>query len=65
MNSLNELVVTVNRLEGSVKVSHVNTQQQRLSALAALPCNISWHFRLPVFCLGDDTKLCFWKISPK
>lgn len=65
VNSTGELVASVNRLEGCVKVSLISTQQQRLSMPVLLPTNITWHYKLPIFCVGADQKLCFGKVSPK
>ncbi|KAK5643283.1 hypothetical protein RI129_007128 [Pyrocoelia pectoralis] len=65
INGTGELVAFVNRLEGFVKVALINSQQQRLCASLDLPTSLSWHFRLPLLCVANDNKLCFWKISNK
>ncbi|KAF5285623.1 hypothetical protein FQR65_LT13104 [Abscondita terminalis] len=62
INSSGELLASVNKLEGCLKVSLVNSQQQRLLVNVKLPSNIAWHFRLPLLCIGDDNKLCMWNI---
>lgn len=58
-----ELLAAVNQMNSMFKVIHVPTLQQRLSAKVGLPTRMTWHYRFPVVCLGDDTKLCFWKIT--
>ncbi|KAB0800098.1 hypothetical protein PPYR_07978 [Photinus pyralis] len=65
INATGELVAFVNRLEGYVKVAMVNSQQQRLCASLDLPTSLTWHFRLPLLCVANDNKLCFWKVSNK
>lgn len=60
-----ELLAAVNSLDGSLKVVHTLTQTLKLSASLSLPSNVQWHFYYPLVCVGDDSKLCFWKISSK
>ncbi|XP_065158113.1 nucleoporin Nup37 [Atheta coriaria] len=64
-SALGELVAAVNKLEGSLKVVHIHTLQQRLNVPIQLPTNVTWHSRLPVLCVGDDRRLCFWKVKSK
>lgn len=64
-NTTGELIATVNKLEGSIKVLHAKSQQEQLTSMALLPSNISWHYRLPIFCLADDGKVSLWKVSQK
>ncbi|ENN79592.1 nucleoporin Nup37 [Dendroctonus ponderosae] len=58
-----ELLAAVNSLDGSLKVLHTTTQCLKLNVSVTLPTNVQWHFHYPLVCIGDDTKLCFWKIS--
>lgn len=58
---LGELVAAVNSLEGTFKVVDANSQQPRLLVKVNQPTNVAWHFRYPLVCLGDDTKLYFWR----
>ncbi|XP_060530158.1 nucleoporin Nup37 [Cylas formicarius] len=58
-----ELYATVNSLEGSLKVFHIKTQTIKLSVSVCLPTNIQWHYHYPLICVGDDSKLCFWKVN--
>ncbi|KAJ8964037.1 hypothetical protein NQ314_005177 [Rhamnusium bicolor] len=58
-----ELIAGVNSLDGSLKIIHVKSQALKLTASVTLPTNVCWHYRSPVVCIGDDTKLCFWKVS--
>ncbi|XP_018324685.1 nucleoporin Nup37 isoform X1 [Agrilus planipennis] len=58
-----ELVATMSQLEGTLKVTNVQSQHQRLSAQISLASNISWHFRLPFVCVGVDNNLMFWKVT--
>lgn len=58
-----ELLAAVNQMDSVLKVVHMPTLQQRLSAKVVLPTKITWHYRFPLVCLGDDTKLCFWKVT--
>ncbi|XP_066252618.1 nucleoporin Nup37 [Euwallacea similis] len=58
-----ELVAAVNSLDGSLKAVHTITQSLKLTASVSLPTNVQWHLHYPVVCVGDDTKLCFWKIT--
>ncbi|KAJ8972533.1 hypothetical protein NQ317_013848 [Molorchus minor] len=60
-----ELVAAVNSLDSSLKIVHVKTQAVKLTATVTLPTNVCWHYRYPIVCIGDDTKLCFWKVSGK
>lgn len=62
---MSDLIGLVNRLAGTLKVVRMQNQQLKVCAKVNIPTNISWHFRLPYICLGDDTKLCFWKIISK
>ncbi|KAF5302276.1 hypothetical protein FQA39_LY10315 [Lamprigera yunnana] len=62
INSFGELVASVNRLEGCAKVSLISSQQQRLMMPIKLATSATWHFRLPILCIPDDSKLCFWNI---
>ncbi|XP_022901719.1 nucleoporin Nup37 [Onthophagus taurus] len=64
-NMSGEFLAIVNKLENSIKVFHVQTQQERLNATLSSPTNITWHFRYPLICVGDDRKLNFWKIPGK
>lgn len=57
-----DLIASVNHLDSVLKVVHVPTLQQRLSAKVVLPTKINWHYRFPFVCLGDDNKLRFWKV---
>ncbi|KAK4886425.1 hypothetical protein RN001_002696 [Aquatica leii] len=63
INSSGELIASVNPLEGCLKVSLFNSQQQRLLVPVKLPTNVTWHFRLPLLCIADDNKLYFWSVS--
>ncbi|VEN59338.1 unnamed protein product [Callosobruchus maculatus] len=58
-----ELVAAVNSLDSSMKIIHVKSQTVKLTASVALPTNITWHYRYPLVCLGDDYRLCFWKTA--
>ncbi|CAH0560041.1 unnamed protein product [Brassicogethes aeneus] len=58
-----ELLAATNSLEGTLKVVHVKSQATKLAANLTLPTNVSWHYRYPLVCVGDDRKLCFWKVS--
>ncbi|GJQ77428.1 hypothetical protein Trydic_g20826 [Trypoxylus dichotomus] len=60
-----ELIAVLNKLENSLKVIHVQTQQERLNVKLSLPSNITWHLRIPIICGSDGDKLNFWKIVPK
>ncbi|XP_050301561.1 nucleoporin Nup37 [Anthonomus grandis grandis] len=60
-----ELVAAVNNLDGSLKVVHTVTQHQKLNVSLSLPSNVQWHYHYPIVCVGDDMKLCFWKVSTK
>lgn len=61
---LGDLVATVNSLASCVKVTQLQNGQTKLDAKVMLPTNVTWHFRLPLICVGDDRTLCFWKINP-
>nr|CAH7764685.1 unnamed protein product [Callosobruchus chinensis] len=58
-----ELVAAVNSLDSSMKIIHVKSQTVKLTASVALPTNVTWHYRYPLVCLGDDYRLCFWKTA--
>lgn len=58
-----ELIATVNSLDGSLKVVHTTTQTLKLSSNVVLPTNVQWHYHYPIVCVGDDTRLCFWRIN--
>lgn len=60
-----EHLAAVNSLEGSLKVLRTLTQNVKLNVTLSLPTNVEWHYRYPLVCIGDDSKLCFWKISSK
>lgn len=60
-----ELVAVLNKLENSVKVFHVQSQQERLNVKLTLPSNITWHLRMPLICTSDGDNLLFWKVVPK
>src|SRR5215510_7506753 len=62
---IGDLVAAANKLENSLKVIHVSTLQERLNAKVSLPSNIAWHSSMPLVCIGDDYKLCFWKVATK
>lgn len=62
---LGEMVASVNILEGLLKVSHTQSHQQLLNTRVSLPTNLAWHYRYPLVCTGDDTKLLFWKVLSK
>lgn len=58
-----ELLAAVNSLDGTLKVLHTTTQNLKLNVSLTLPTNVQWHFHYPLVCVGDDSKLCFWKVS--
>ncbi|XP_028132214.1 nucleoporin Nup37 [Diabrotica virgifera virgifera] len=58
-----ELVAAVNSLDSTLKVFHVRSQAVKLTAGLTLPTNVCWHYRYPLICVGDDFKLCFWKVT--
>ncbi|CAG9856616.1 unnamed protein product [Phyllotreta striolata] len=60
---LGELVAGINNLDQMLKVFHVKSESIKLSASVTLPSNICWHYRYPLVCIGDDSKLCFWKVT--
>lgn len=60
-----ELLASVNSLDGSLKVIHTMTQSLKLNATVTLPTNVQWHYHYPIVCVGDDTKLCFFKVNSK
>lgn len=60
-----ELIAVVNSLDGSLKIVHVKSQAVKLTAGVTLPTNVCWHYRYPLVCVGDDSKLCFWKVSAR
>lgn len=62
---VNELIGVVNQLDATLKVLHIPTMQERLNVQVCLPSNLTWHFRFPIVCIGDDGRLCFWKVSHK
>ncbi|CAH1159790.1 unnamed protein product [Phaedon cochleariae] len=57
-----ELVAAVNSLDSNLKIIHVKSQTVKLTAAVSLPTNVCWHYRFPLVCVGDDFKLCFWKV---
>ncbi|XP_030763633.1 nucleoporin Nup37 [Sitophilus oryzae] len=57
-----ELLAAVNSLDGTIKVIHTLTQTVRLTANVSLPSNLEWHYHYPIVCIGDDSKLCFWRV---
>lgn len=61
-SSQGEFIASVNCLDNSLKVLHLKSQTVKLSATVTLPTNVSWHYRHPLFCIGDDDNLCFWKV---
>ncbi|KAL1490013.1 hypothetical protein ABEB36_013927 [Hypothenemus hampei] len=58
-----ELLAAVNSLDGSLKVVHTTTQTLKLNARVFLPTNVQWHYHFSILCVGDDAKLCFWKLK--
>ncbi|XP_023011543.1 nuclear pore complex protein Nup37 [Leptinotarsa decemlineata] len=60
-----ELIAAVNSLDRTLKIVHVRSQAGKLTASVTLPTNVCWHYRYPLVCIGDDYKLCFWKVSAK
>lgn len=60
---LGNLVATVNCLSSTLKVTQLQNGQTKLDVQAMLPTNCTWHFRLPIVCIGNDRNLCFWKID--
>lgn len=57
-----EYLALTNSLEGYLKIIHVNTQQQKISAKLKLLTNPSWHYKYPLLCVPDGGKLNFWKL---
>lgn len=62
-NQEGNMVAVINSLSFNLKVTHLQSNQMKLNVPVLLPTNVSWHFRLPVVCVGDDRHLCFWKID--
>ena len=60
---LGNLVASVNKLDNSLKIIHINSQEQRLHVGVVCPTNVTWHFRQLLVCVGDDSMLRFWKVS--
>lgn len=64
-NSSGELVATLSLVGGVLKVSHVLSKVVLLSANIKLPTGLTWHQRLPIVTIADDTKICCWKLIAK
>lgn len=60
---LGNLVATVNSLASCMKVTQLQNGHTKLNTSVLLPTNATWHFRLPIVCIGDDRTLCFWRID--
>lgn len=53
-SGLNELIGSLNNLEGTLKVCKLGSSQQIIfSTTVNLPSNFCWHFKYPIICLGD------------
>lgn len=63
-NQEGNLVAIMCPLAFNFKVFQLQNSQLKLNVPVLLPTNVTWHFRLPVVCIGDDRDLCFWKIDP-
>jgi len=58
-------IATVGQSDLQLKVTHVKSKHPALTALLQLVGGLTWHFRLPYVCAGNDRKLCFWKVATK
>ncbi|PSN45603.1 Nucleoporin Nup37 [Blattella germanica] len=58
-------VATVGRPDMQLKVTHIKSKQPVLTASLQLIGGLTWHFRLPYVCVGNDRKLCLWKVATK
>lgn len=62
-NQDGNLIAVVNSLSFNLKVIQHENNQIKLNTQVTLPTNVTWHFRLPLVCVGDDRHLCFWKVE--
>lgn len=57
------LVATLGRPENTVKITNLKSKQPILSAKLKLPGGLSWHYKLPYICAGNDRELYFWRVN--
>ncbi|XP_046673013.1 nucleoporin Nup37 [Homalodisca vitripennis] len=58
-------IATVGRPDNTLKVTHVNMKHPVCNATMTLAGGLSWTFRLPYVCVGQDRSVCFWRVSTK
>ncbi|XP_069685180.1 nucleoporin Nup37 [Periplaneta americana] len=58
-------IATVGQPDLQLKITHIKTKHPVLTASLQLIGGLTWHFRLPYVCVGNDRKLCLWKVATK
>lgn len=60
-----QYIATVGQADLQLKVTYIKSKHPALTASLQLVGGLTWHFRLPYVCVGNDRKLCFWKVATK
>nr|CAD7195511.1 unnamed protein product [Timema douglasi] len=58
-------IATIGQPKHQLKITHLASPHPILVTNLQLTGGLTWHYRLPYVCVGNDRKLCMWKISTK
>nr|CAD7263576.1 unnamed protein product [Timema shepardi] len=58
-------IATIGQPKHQLKITHLASPHPILVTNLQLTGGLTWHYRLPYVCVGNDRKLCMWKIATK
>lgn len=65
LSSNEYLIATIGRPDNILKITNLRTKQVVLSADLQLYGGLSWHYKLPYVCAGNDREVHFWRKKSK
>lgn len=58
-------IASIGRPDNRVKVTNLKSKQTVLTGKLQLVGGLSWHYKLPYVCAGNDRELWFWRANIK